>query len=316
MDSEIVVSICCITYNHEQYIVDALESFLMQKANFKYEILIHDDASTDKTPEIIREYERRYPKIIKPIYQTENQHSKGVKVGKLNTERAYGKYIALCEGDDYWTNENKLQLQFDYMESHPECSLCVHSSLKVNPIKEKINSIEPFKHHTILQTIDIIKHRNDFATGSMFYRKELIEDYPDFCLATYVGDIPLKLYLSTKGYIYYMNLQMSAYRTNVPGSWTDRMHKSNTKKAEHLSNIIIFYRRFNEYTKYTYNDILIELILFLEFNRELIKGNFKALKHKKYKDVYMKLSSKQKILVLMQVRMPKLYKLLISTKKS
>ena len=107
--NDILVSICCITYNHEDYIADAIEGFLMQKTDFKYEVLIHDDASTDRTAEIIRKYERKFPNLIKPIYQTENQHSKGIKVGKYNIERALGKYIALCEGDDYWVDPCKLQ---------------------------------------------------------------------------------------------------------------------------------------------------------------------------------------------------------------
>ena len=105
---EIKVSICCITYNHEDYIADAIESFLMQETDFKYEILIHDDASTDKTADIIRSYELKYPEIIKPIYQTVNQYSKNTKI--LPTflyPKAKGKYIALCEGDDYWIDPLK-----------------------------------------------------------------------------------------------------------------------------------------------------------------------------------------------------------------
>ena len=98
---EIMASICCITYNHENYIADAIESFLMQKTNFNYEIIIYDDASTDKTADIIREYETKYPGLIKPIYQTENQYSKGVKTINFSLQRAEGKYIAVCEGDDY-----------------------------------------------------------------------------------------------------------------------------------------------------------------------------------------------------------------------
>ena len=103
---EPLVSICCLTYNHAPYIRDAIEGFLMQKTNFPVEILIHDDASTDGTADIIREYETRYPDIIKPIYQTENQYSKGVKISReYQFSRARGKYIALCEGDDYWTDK-------------------------------------------------------------------------------------------------------------------------------------------------------------------------------------------------------------------
>lgn len=123
-----LVSICCITYNHEPYIRECLDGFLMQKTDFDFEILIHDDASTDKTADIIREYELKYPEIINPIYQTENQYSKGVRpINKFNFERAQGKYIAMCEGDDYWTDPLKLQKQVDFLDEHPEYVLSCHN---------------------------------------------------------------------------------------------------------------------------------------------------------------------------------------------
>ena len=130
--SGILVSIDCTTYNHGKYISDALDSFLMQNTNFKYEILVHDDASTDDTPKIIKEYESIYPDLIKPIYQKENQYSKGLRVSGINLRRARGKYIAVCEGDDYWIDPYKLQKQVDYMESHPECSMCTHAAYIVS----------------------------------------------------------------------------------------------------------------------------------------------------------------------------------------
>ena len=118
------VSICCITYNHEKYISECLDGFIKQKTDFTFEVLIHDDASTDKTATIIREYEAKHPDIIKPIYQTENQFSKGVSVSNVyNFPRVKGKYIAMCEGDDYWTDPLKLQKQVDYLEMNKNCSL-------------------------------------------------------------------------------------------------------------------------------------------------------------------------------------------------
>lgn len=110
MSEKVMVSINCITYNQEEYIAKAIDSFLMQKTDFKYEILIHDDASTDNTANIIREYQEKYPDIIKPIYQKENQYSQGIKRVdyKFNYSRANGKYIAICEGDDYWTDRKSV----------------------------------------------------------------------------------------------------------------------------------------------------------------------------------------------------------------
>lgn len=123
--SKPLVSICCITYNHAPFIRKCLEGFLMQK-DVDYEILIHDDCSTDGTTEIVREYEAKHPDIIKPIYETENQYQKVGTSGidMFNYRRAQGKYIAYCEGDDYWTNPLKLKKQVDFMEANPEYSVC------------------------------------------------------------------------------------------------------------------------------------------------------------------------------------------------
>jgi len=125
--SDIMVSIVCDAYKHEKYIADALESFLMQKTNFPFEILVHDDASTDRTAEIIREYEKQYPDLIKPIYETENQYSKqDGSLARIQFGRVKGKYTAICEGDDYWTDPLKLQKQFDAMEKIPRL-ICAHT---------------------------------------------------------------------------------------------------------------------------------------------------------------------------------------------
>ncbi|HAX96890.1 MAG TPA: glycosyl transferase family 2, partial [Prolixibacteraceae bacterium] len=125
-----LVSICCITYNQEKFIRDAIEGFLMQKTKFPIEVIIHDDASTDKTTDIIREYQSAHPDLIRAIYQSENQFSKGLDQALKHVYGgARGKYIALCEGDDYWTDPLKLQKQVDFMEAHPECTICFHQTL-------------------------------------------------------------------------------------------------------------------------------------------------------------------------------------------
>ncbi|MDH1881984.1 glycosyltransferase family A protein [Empedobacter sp. GD03797] len=122
---EIVVSIICDCYNHEKYIAQALDGFLMQNCDFKFEVLIHDDASTDNSAAIIKEYELKYPEIIKPIYQKENQYSKKVNIWKdYQFSRAKGKYIAICEGDDYWIDPLKLQKQVDFLENNEDYSSC------------------------------------------------------------------------------------------------------------------------------------------------------------------------------------------------
>jgi len=128
-EKEPLVSICCLTFNHAKFVRQCIDGFLMQETTFPIEILVHDDASTDGTEEILREYETRYPDFFFPLYEKENKYSNGYR-GRMdivfNYSRARGKYIASCEGDDYWTDPLKLQKQVDFMESHPEYSICFH----------------------------------------------------------------------------------------------------------------------------------------------------------------------------------------------
>jgi len=116
-----LVSVNCLTYNHESYLRKCLDGLLAQNTDFDYEILVHDDASTDGTPDIVREYAARYPDKIFPVLQTENQCSRGVPVTPaIQIPRARGKYIAVCEGDDWWSNPDKLQMEVNFLESHPD----------------------------------------------------------------------------------------------------------------------------------------------------------------------------------------------------
>lgn len=289
MKDDISVSISCITYNHEKYISDAIESFLMQKTSFNFEILIYDDASTDGTADIIREYERKYPSVIKPIYQIENQYSKGKRVARFNFERAKGKYIADCEGDDYWTDPEKLQKQFDFMESHQDYSMCVHNAYIVNKDKEIKMCHNPTKRSRKFSTKEIIYGGGGlFVTSSMFARAEY-KNLPAFYDNAPVGDYPYMIWLSLQGNIYYMNECMSAYRVGLEGSWTNREVSTIDKKKSHYNQISNMLDEINLYTQYKYNKVIEKTKKKNEFSLLLEEGKINEIKKKEYRQFHSKL---------------------------
>jgi glycosyltransferase involved in cell wall biosynthesis len=174
---DIMVSICCVTYNHEHYIKDCLDGFLMQKTNFPFEVLIHDDASTDTTADIIRRYEAVNP-AIKAICQTENQFQKGVQVSRsYQFPRAAGKYLAFCEGDDYWTDPFKLQKQIDFLESHPDYAL-IHTGCEYIENKKIKIVQDPHKVKTGFVFNNLLCHDFFISTPTVCVRKnDLLEWY-------------------------------------------------------------------------------------------------------------------------------------------
>lgn len=182
MDALPLVSICCITYNHAPFIRKCLDGFLMQETSFPIEILVHDDASTDGTDGIIREYAKKYPTLFFPLFETENQYGKGNQnvIDFYNYRRARGKYIAYCEGDDYWTDPLKLQKQIDFMESHPAFSVCFHrcqyfdernetcqddhcSSILEGHAEGLVISLSDFFHQWVTQPLTMVFRVADFS---------------------------------------------------------------------------------------------------------------------------------------------------------
>lgn len=189
-----LVSVRCITYNQQDYIHQSLDGFLMQKTTFPFEVIVHDDASTDKTAEVIRKYEAKFPKIVKPIYETENQYSKhDGSLGRIVNAACKGKYIALCEGDDYWIDENKLQMQVDFLENNPEYGMC-YTNFNIyyqNKTKFDYNLFSTQSEKFVKDYVSLeqwILKKGYIAPMTWVFRKSLIDNYDSMnsCDGTYV----------------------------------------------------------------------------------------------------------------------------------
>ena len=214
-----LVSISCISYNHASYIRQCLDGMLMQQTDFPFEIVIHDDASTDGTAEILKEYASKYPDRIFPMFQEKNQYGKGVRalMARFNFPRCRGKYIALCEGDDFWTDKKKLQKQFHYLEQHPECSICFHDMKVVDNndkiIREHTNIDQPLES----SIYDLAEKGNFIWTASVMFRKKDMP-YPQWYFDLPIGDYPMHLIHAGFGNIGFIPEGMGAYRLHDAGT--------------------------------------------------------------------------------------------------
>lgn len=247
---EIKLSIMCTAYNHEKYIRKTLEGFVSQETNFAFEAIVHDDASTDGTAAIIREYAEKYPDIIKPIYQTVNQYSQNVNIDRdIIKPRTRGEYIAYCEGDDYWTDSYKLQKQVDFLESNPEYSGTTHNSYFVDGDGKEIESIYPIYRYCCAHRYTLKRFSRDVVypgqTASLVYRKRAYDfDNAEQEAAFYgmrqsTGDKRTFLKLLLAGDIYCFQERMSAYRIVTQGgdSWSASNNGKNLSYLLHVASI-------------------------------------------------------------------------------
>ena len=220
--SSITVQIICITYNHAAFIGQALESFVMQKTDFSFEVIVAEDCSPDNTREIIEKYREKYPHIVKPLYQERNVGANRNFLDAAN--RLNAKYIAICEGDDYWTDPYKLQKQVDALESQPACTVCFHPVMVKWEDGCHPDSVFPTQDdvfHKHILTFDDLKKRNFIQTNSVMYRwafhnKSLSAVYPENVLP---GDWLLHLLHAYEGDILLLDDVMSVYRKWAGGLW-------------------------------------------------------------------------------------------------
>lgn len=275
---EIMVSVVCTVYNHEKYLRKCLDGFVMQKTTFPFEVIIHDDASTDHSADIIREYEKQYPHIFRPIYQTVNQYSQHIPFFvTAMMPMVRGKYMAQCEGDDYWCDEHKLQRQFDAMEANPNCRLCVHRVKRINEAGGDTGNFYPYFHlesgvipRDTFMPMTISDYQ--FHTTSYFYRTEdmkaCISKPQKFQIAADVGDIPTLLYFGNLGDTFYIDEPMTCYRESSIGGWNETMKKDQNRMEKHIRCMIQMYTLFDEYSGYRYTQAVQKRNLMFEIKQK------------------------------------------------
>lgn len=287
-ENPIMVSIVCNTYNHEKYIRDALEGFVNQKTDFNYEILVYDDASTDNTAEIIKEYEEKYPELISPVYQKVNQYSRGLRPSKQNRERAVGKYIALCEGDDYWIDEYKLQKQVDYMESHPECTFCFTNGF-VRYGDQLGKQIVPWDSTSVLKKdcfdydAGEVELLNYIPTASFLFPRSI--KYPTISEKAFQGDTFHKLAMTSQGYAHFFDENMCVYRRAVEESATAVWLKDREKYISFCEAQCQLFKDMDEVTGGKYADVLKMRICHWEIEKYYTLEDYKTLKKIKVKEI-------------------------------
>ena len=284
MADKIMVSIHCITYNQSKFIGQCIDSFMMQNCNFDIEVLIHDDCSTDGTKEIVEEYAKKYPNIIKPFFEEEKQYSKGrlIDVIRKLYNNCKGTYVALCEGDDYWTDPYKLQKQVDFLEAHPEYSGCFHpvkvhwengkTQDSVYPTKEMI------KDKKFITKDDLLK-MNYIQTNSVVYRwlfdvKNMQELIPDGILP---GDWYLHLLFAQYGNIAYLPDVMAVYRKHNGGIWFDEKNRILKYGLENLKFYYCVWKNFANSSE-EYLNIYVLPLLKATFEIYLKNSQFDKLK--------------------------------------
>lgn len=233
------LSVCTICYNHEKFIAQALDSFLCQRVNFDFEIIVFDDASTDNTAAILKSYAERYPEKIKLHLRADNVGMIPNFVEAISSCK--GQYVALCEGDDYWIDPLKLQLQVDLLDQNPDIAISFHRA------RLEFYGIEPFPFQDINSNTPTITGFGDLVNGNYIhtptcvYRNKLFDRFPSSFLSLKLGDWPLHLLNAQFGKVHFMDREMAVYRIFKGGFWSVRAH------YEKIEYTMYFLKRMQQY---------------------------------------------------------------------
>lgn len=289
MADGIIVSVICNAYNHAPYIRACLESLVTQRTRFPFEILAHDDASSDGTADVIREYAERYPGLVLPVCETQNQYSLG-NLERIQYARVRGKYVACCEGDDYWTDPLKLQKQADALDARPEIDICAHAADRIDGVTGRtISVIAPSRVDTVFSPEAVISGGGMFvATSSLMVRAALNDEIPEFRRRRRT-DYTLQIHGALRGGMLYLAGNMSVYRYRSPGSWSGRMNGDPARKRGFTRRVTDMLEQLDADTQRRYHDAIARRIRLYEFQQRVHERDFKSLLSGEYADCLSRL---------------------------
>ncbi len=308
------ITVVVMTYNHVDYIKQALDSILSQKIDIDFDILIHDDCSDDGTYQVLLDFQRKYSKKIKIIREESRKFvTEGFNMMIYNhvVPHISSKYVAYCDGDDYWCDELKLQKQYQFMELHPDYSMCFHSAYQLR-INGDMSSKWFIKEEGDIGLKDLIceKAGIPIATSSFFAKANVFKKFTDWRKAYSVEDLPLYLTAALEGKIHRLQDIMCVYRQFSVGSWSSLNQGDINRLAAHQKNLIAGAKLFDEQTNHKYHDLVINHIEGCEFRTALLKRNFKIIFSMKNKRFVKQLSRRERLSLKLQYRWPCLYNLL------
>ncbi len=309
MKTEIMVSVLTTAYNHAEFLEQTLDSLLQQVTDFRFEIIVHDDASTDGTADIIQRYAQRYPEQIVPILQSENQYSKGNDVYDFMAPFIRGRYVAQCEGDDYWCDPNKLQRQVDFLERHEEYIACVHNTRREEYGKRRSEVLFPTDGDRDLSFSQLIQGGNACYHSSSLVMRSTFRLPEPFREITGFGDYCVNVALGLSGKIHYFDTVMSVYRFRTPGSWSQRQAVSVQDRIDKDCNILRLMEILEEYSGHRYTEDIQAVTLRIQYDLAEQRGEYDRLRRGAFRELYLRHSRRYRVKLFLKQYGGPLYKL-------
>lgn len=323
--NEPLVSVAIVTYNHENYIAQAIEGALMQKTNFPYEILIGEDDFPDRTREICIEYAKKHPEKIRLFLNDRKNviYINGQPTGRWNfinlLKNSKGKYIALCEGDDYWTDPNKLQKQVDFLEENPDFSMCFHNAKLFYEDKSQESRDHCPVNQKEVSTIEDLLKGNFIPTCSVMFCRGLFGEFPEWYYQILTGDWILHILNAQYGKIKYINEVLGVHRIGHGGIWDKarkdpKLHLEVKNKVYHHLNGYLD-RKYSKIIKPFKSNCYYQLAVAYKNCREITKARHNAMKYTFMHFSNKQMLNKQLIALLLSLYLPSTYKLIRTFKR-